>query len=306
MLFWKVLAPDVQTRTTGTPLDNAVGTPEFIAQLISTQQRYVPSLNRNPDNDRFDVSLLIRPRNSDAAVTHLELTEDHTASEAYNAVRLLGFDGRQLWILTGNIAAYEHTTHRLIHLDELRRINPDLETLWPVGTYTVIDQLIVSTRDRQTIFAIDPLTLRAKPLAKLPPSPHPIPPHPVDSLITEAQSNDPSEIRPAWVLDAAYSSPMVFGSSQSQLRIHWKKIANQEIYRGWWCREFVWSPDCRLLGSSKIAIGRSLLHFWADIHTKMLLERGVIIGILLDGAERRPRGVAHSVSPSDHAGAAPA
>ncbi len=223
-LGWKVLAPVLQTRTTGAPLGEAVGSPQFIAQLISTQQRYVPSLNRNPDNDRFDVSLFIRPRDSSVAATHIAISGDHTASESFNGVRLLGFDGRLLWLLAGDIAAYDHATKRLITLDELRRTNPDLEALWPVGYYEVIGHLIVSTRDRQTIVEIDPHTLKATRLSNLPPSPHPIPPHPVNSLISETQTDDPTKIQPAWVLDAVDAAPMTFGTPESRLQIHWKNI----------------------------------------------------------------------------------
>jgi hypothetical protein len=223
-LVWKVLAPVVQTRTTGTPLGTAVGTPVFIAQLISTQQPYVPSLNRDPDDDRFDVSLFIRPRDANAEAAQFKLGGDHTASASNNIARLLGFDGRLLWLLAGEIVAYDHANKRLIRLDELRRHNPGLEALWPVGYYEVMNRLVVSTRDRVTIVEIDPQSLKATPLPILPPSPHPIPPHPVDSLISDAQSSDPTEIRTSWVLGAVDALPMTFGTPESRLQIHWKKI----------------------------------------------------------------------------------
>jgi len=127
-------------------------------------------------------------------------------------------------LLAGEIAAYDHTTNRLIRLDELRRINPDLEALWPVGYYEVNGHLIVSTRDRQTIVEIDPLTLKATHLPTLLPSSHPIPPQPVDSLISEVGSTDPTQIRPAWVRNAVDAPPMEFGSPESRLRIHWKRV----------------------------------------------------------------------------------
>jgi len=95
-LVWKALAPLVVIRTTGSPLGEAVGSPAFVAQLISRQQPYVPSLNRHPDHDRFDVALLIHPRDSTAKAARLDLAEGYTASESMNAARLLGFDGTLL------------------------------------------------------------------------------------------------------------------------------------------------------------------------------------------------------------------
>ncbi len=232
VLLWKTLSPIVQTRTTGAPLGEAVGSPAFIAQLMSRQQTYVPSLHRNPDNDRFDVSLFIRPRDSTATARHIDLAEGYTASESYHAADLLGFDGTLLWLLAGEIAAWDHPNNRLIRLDELRRINPDLEALWPVGHYEVNNRLIVSTRDRKTVVEIDPASLQATRLPTLPPSPHPIPPHPVDAwiipaearLVESAGSTDPVQIGPAWVRGAIGSPPMKLGNPESRLHIHWKKI----------------------------------------------------------------------------------
>ena len=46
---------------TGTPLGPSIRTPQHVATIISTLEPYVPTLNRNPDEDRHTLSLFLLP-----------------------------------------------------------------------------------------------------------------------------------------------------------------------------------------------------------------------------------------------------
>ena len=49
----------VSIKSTGIPLGPAVRLPGYIGQIIQTTERYLPTLHRNPDKDRFRLDLLV-------------------------------------------------------------------------------------------------------------------------------------------------------------------------------------------------------------------------------------------------------
>ncbi len=46
-------------KSTGIPLGPAVRLPGHIGQIIHTTERYLPTLHRNPDKDRYRLHLLV-------------------------------------------------------------------------------------------------------------------------------------------------------------------------------------------------------------------------------------------------------
>ena len=211
-------------RTSGSPLGEAVGTPEFIAQLIVTQRPYVPSLHRNAANDRYRIDLLVLPRDGRGKRRLIPLRDRLDASSTQHGAKLLGSDGRFLWILAGEITAYDHKANRLVRLEELRRANPSLEALWPEGFYEVNGRLQVSTRDNRVFVEVDPDTLVAAPPTGRRAPRRPFPPHPVDSLLLSAPAPGTDALKPAWVLGSVDAPKLALTEPDSSLLVFWRKF----------------------------------------------------------------------------------
>jgi hypothetical protein len=213
----------LSVRTIGVPIGEGCGTPDFIAMLVARQEPYIPSLHRNPNNDRFRVHLLVEPRDGKRARRLILLQSNLRASESHQSTRILGFDGGVLWVLSREILGYDYQAGKLLRLEDLRRVNPSLEKLWPQGYYEVFDRLRVSTRDRSIVVEIDPRTLIAQPVPASRGNKPVFPPHPVNSYLSPSPSSDPARLDQSLIRDSGRTSTLRLANPDGQLLTYWQK-----------------------------------------------------------------------------------
>ncbi len=151
---------------TGTPVGLSVRTPQHVATLLSRLEPYVPSLHRNPDNDRHTLSLLLVPLDGRSKEQLVPIATGWRSSDL-SKVRLFGGDGKTVWFYVGGLGGVDVGSGKRIGPADLRRANPGLDEPW--NDYRRIDfqqRLRVSSPDRQQAHEIDPETLRAQPVAR--------------------------------------------------------------------------------------------------------------------------------------------
>ncbi len=222
---WFGLSNVFTVKTIGAPLAPAVGSPDAIAVLIVTQERYVPSLHRDPSKDKFRVALLVQPRDEEGSRQMIPIAGQLDASESRNAARMLGFDGKIFWFVVREIVGYDASAKRLVRLDDLRRANPELQSLWPIGYYEVDTRLRVSTRDNRIRVEIDPHTLVARPLREAPVRKHILPSHPAKAMLTPAPAAGDGTLDRAYVRES-FDAPPLRPTPDSMLLTYWRKSEN--------------------------------------------------------------------------------
>ncbi len=165
--------------STGTPLGLSVRTPDHIATLIQSLEPYVPSLHRNPENDRYRLALFLYPQDGRTAGKMIPLAGQRRVQE-FNLAKLLGSDGTTVWYNLNGVGGVNLTSGKLIGEAELRRANPALDEAWDDQRRIGFDQrLRVTTADRQHVYEVTPETLQAVPVqvnrntTKLPLNPMP-------------------------------------------------------------------------------------------------------------------------------------
>ncbi len=152
-------------RTVGMPMGKSVRTANYIATLIVTEEPRIPSLHHRPEDDRYRVELLLHPTSGGPPRSRVPILSSKRHSDFRSSPGLLGDDGRLLWFLLDEIAAYDLQRHKLITVDDLRRANPALGNVWPASRYDLGTRMLVSSHDYQRSYAIDPATLRATPVS---------------------------------------------------------------------------------------------------------------------------------------------
>jgi hypothetical protein len=198
-LFWKGVGAIVKVQTIGSPSGEAIGTPTAVMMLISKQVPYVPDLHHDPSTDRFDLSLLVQPRQSGAERTLVEVATDHTAGSVQHASKPIGFDGRVAWFYAGGLTGWDTVAENVVTEADVIARNPDLAELWPEAFYEINGGLIASTRDNRIVVRIDAASLVAQRLDRYPPGRRPFPPHPIDSLIIDAEPVEADARDTAWL-----------------------------------------------------------------------------------------------------------
>jgi hypothetical protein len=221
--IWAGVSRMLSVKTTGSPVGLAVGTPEFIAMLIRNQEPYVPTLHRNPNNDRFRIDLLLQPRDGKSPRRLISIARRLKQAESNRSAHVLGFDGKLFWLLSDDITAYDPAADRLIGLKELRKANPSLDELWPAAFYEVNGRLQASTRDNRTVVEIDPETLVAQPLNGRPARTRPFPPNPVDSLLIPTTSKAEGALNAAFVREGVDGPKLTLTQPDSALLTFWRK-----------------------------------------------------------------------------------
>jgi hypothetical protein len=104
---------------------------DFIATLIQTQEGSMPALHRNPENDRYRLSLRLDPVDG-GSKRMVKLGDGLRASDYLHAARFLGDDGERIWFHAQEVMAYDHRSHRLIRGSELQRFTePKQKGLFP-------------------------------------------------------------------------------------------------------------------------------------------------------------------------------
>jgi len=130
-----------------------------------TLEPYIPSLHRNPENDRFRIGLLLHPIDGGAPRGLIPIASQLRHSDFRNSARLLGSDGRSVWFIAQDIGAYDLERKRLITLEHLRRANRQLDDLWQNARYSFGQRLQAVSHDYKREFEIDPHTLQAIPVS---------------------------------------------------------------------------------------------------------------------------------------------
>ncbi|MEO7412185.1 MAG: hypothetical protein ABIZ81_02415 [Opitutaceae bacterium] len=149
--------------STGTPLGLSVRTPQHIATLIRTLEPYVPSLHRNPDNDRHRLALFLYPVDGRSPGRTIPIAQGLRIGD-FNLAQLLGCDGSTVWFNLNGIGGVNLTTGKLVGAADLRRANTVLDETWDDFRRFEFDgRLRVTLPDRQRIFEVVPETLQAIP-----------------------------------------------------------------------------------------------------------------------------------------------
>lgn len=148
---------------TGFPVGLSVRTPEHIATLIQTLEPYVPSLHRNPANDRYRLALFLQPVDGRSAGRKVLIVKQRPAGE-FRLAKLLGCDGRTVWFAAADLGGVNLATGKLVGPAELRAANPSLTEAWDDPRRVSFEQrLRVISPDHRTVLEVEPDTLRAAP-----------------------------------------------------------------------------------------------------------------------------------------------
>ena len=151
---------------TGTPVGPSVRTPQHVATMLSRLESYVPSLHRNPDDDRHSLRLLLVPLDGRSKEQLIPVAKGWRSRDL-NHVRLWGGDGKTVWFNVGGLGGVDVVSGKLIGPADLRRANPGLDEPW--NDYRRIEfhqRLRVTSPDRQRVHEIEPESLRAEPVAR--------------------------------------------------------------------------------------------------------------------------------------------
>jgi len=148
----------------GFPMAESVRAGNDIVTLIQTLEPYVPSLHRNPKNDRYAVALFVFPADGSSRGNMIPIREGFRSSELRLA-RVLGFDGSTVWSLLSRLEGVDPKTGRRVDAADLRAANPTLDETWEDPRRLTFDsRLHVATADYQRLFEVDPKTLKASPI----------------------------------------------------------------------------------------------------------------------------------------------
>lgn len=213
----------IKVQTVATPSGAAIGKPDAVLMLISKQVPYVPSLHHDPSTDRFDLSLLVMPRLASAEGSEkrelIDVAENQAAVEQQHASKPLGFDGRVAWFQAGGLTGWDTVEETLVTEADLIARNPELAPLWPEAFYEINGGLIASTRDNSIVVRFDTATLVAGRLDRYPPGRRPFAPHPVESLLIEAEPVKADARAPAWLRTGVDGDELRLDSPSSRLLV---------------------------------------------------------------------------------------
>jgi len=105
----------------GTPIGYSLRTAGHIATLIQTLEPYTPSLHRNPDQDRYRISLFLAPLDGGQPL-HLSIRSGLAGSTASQS-RILGSDGRVLWFDVAGLGGLDLETMELLPAADVARVD---------------------------------------------------------------------------------------------------------------------------------------------------------------------------------------
>jgi len=168
----------------GSPLGDSVRTATHVATLIDTLQPYMPTLNRDPSRDRRRLSLLLVPL--DGGEPALVPVTGDLQPGSYSLSRVIGSDGRTVWLVANDLYGVEPGSLTLVTPEEVKRANPSLDPQWiddTRGMELFDGRLRMRALDGSGIaFALDPATRRAVPVDAAPSGAWPLRPRPEDYL----------------------------------------------------------------------------------------------------------------------------
>ncbi|MBM3757317.1 MAG: hypothetical protein FJW38_25445 [Acidobacteria bacterium] len=151
------------------PLGDSVRTADSIATLLVTEQ---PSQRLGRMANRpVQLHVLLSPLDGKTPPRKIAIAGKLEELETRNTAKLLGSDGRYLWLLGNSITAVELATGKLITAPELEKINPALAGQWLKESkyYEVKGRLRFTTADARK-FELDQVSLQTRPYVE-PPKP---------------------------------------------------------------------------------------------------------------------------------------
>jgi len=150
-------------------MGDSVRTADAIATLLVTEQ--VGQRLGRMANRPVQLHVLLSPLDGKTPPRKIAIAEKLEELETRNTAKLLGSDGRYLWLLGNSITGVELATGKLITAPELEKINPALTGQWLKESkyYQVKGRMRFTTADARK-FELDPTNLQARPYVE-PPKP---------------------------------------------------------------------------------------------------------------------------------------
>jgi hypothetical protein len=137
----------LRIRTTGTPWGPSARSGETIATLMTRLEPYVPTLNRNPGNDRYGIGLLLHSAKDPAIRRFVPIASGLRAS-SLGLARITAVDGDRIWFDAPEEGAYDTRTGELLLAD---RIGSNLSIVPPKRSATPAD---LATGDRALLLML--------------------------------------------------------------------------------------------------------------------------------------------------------
>ena len=153
----------------GVPLGECVRTSSHIASLIQRTDPHLPNWSGRGGNETTSISILLITL--DGSGPHMVPVIGGLSSGSYSLARILGSDGRTLWVDATGLFGVRLSDHQLITPEDLRKANPSLDPAWwndPRGIDIVDGKLHIMNADRSAAVDVDPATGKATSVAPKP------------------------------------------------------------------------------------------------------------------------------------------
>lgn len=151
----------VTIKSTGTPLGPAMRASDYIVQIISTQERYLPSLHRNPSKDRYRLDLLIVSTADPARQEMITLIRQQQSNALQPMTKILGAQGDVVWVQALDLFAVNLRTKRVAGEADLRKANPELGRFLHSAKPQFTDRLLAVAPDWSSAYEFSGETLKA-------------------------------------------------------------------------------------------------------------------------------------------------
>ena len=153
----------VSIKSTGIPHGPAMRLSKHIVQIIRTTERYLPTLHRNPDKDRFRLDLLVISLDDPTKQETITLIRQQDRNALQPMTKILGSDGNVVWVQALDLFAVNLETKGLLRLSDLKKLNPELEVFLSSARFDFEDRLIAVSPDRQQAYAFPADSFKATP-----------------------------------------------------------------------------------------------------------------------------------------------
>ena len=152
----------VSIKSTGIPLGPAVRLPGHIGQILQTTERYLPTLHRNPDKDRFRLDLLVISITDPTQQETFTLLRQQQRNALQPMTKILGGTGNVVWMQALDLFAVNLETKRVLRSSDFTKLNPELAVFLTSARCEFKDRLIVVSPDQRQAYAIDATTFKAE------------------------------------------------------------------------------------------------------------------------------------------------
>lgn len=152
----------------GVPFGDVVRTDTHIASLIHTTDPHLPEISGRGASTTTSLSILLIPLDGTKPFVVPVVGE---VSLNYSLARIMGSDGRTLWLDATGLYGVRLSDHELITTKDLRKANASLDPSWwedPRGMDVQDGRLNIMRIDRSAAIVVDPISWKATPLAPEP------------------------------------------------------------------------------------------------------------------------------------------